>query len=83
MENKIVAKVTEAKEKLFNVTMQEGTMREEERDDDDEGGQQWGYSQARVACFFSFLRRAGVLGVHAVLVYLTRSFPVPSQKHGL
>lgn len=22
-------------------------------------------------------------GVHAVLVYLTRSFPVPSQKHGL
>lgn len=22
-------------------------------------------------------------GLHAVLVYLTRSFPIPSQKHGL
>lgn len=60
-------------------------MREDERGGD-EGGQQWGYSAGKgclICFFFVFLRRAGVSGVHAVLVYLTRSFPVPSQKHGL
>lgn len=64
-------------------------MREDERGGD-EGGQQWGYSAGKgcLICWGGggvclFLRRAGVSGVHAVLVYLTRSFPVPSQKHGL
>lgn len=50
MENKIARMRTGAKEKLANVTMQEGRMREEERGDD-EGGQQWGYS-AGEGCLF-------------------------------
>lgn len=81
MEYKTATMRTGAKEKLSHASMQGGTMREEERGD--EGGQQWGYSAGRL-----FLRRihggaCRVSGVHAVLVYLTRSFPVPSQKHGL
>lgn len=37
-------------------------------------GRKWGYSTGGGLC---------VGWLHAVLVYLTRSFPVPSQKHGL
>lgn len=83
MENKTA---TMRNGEMSNVTMQEGTMREEERGDEN-GGHQWGYSAGKgclLLFFYSFLlRRADLSGVHAVLVYLTRSFPVPSQKHGL
>lgn len=83
MENKITTMRTGTKEKLPNVTMQEGTMREEERGGD-EGGQQWGYSAGKGCLLLHlFFEESGCVRVHAVLVYLTRSFPVPSQKHGL
>lgn len=62
MESKIAMMRTGATEKLSNVTMQEGRMREEETEDD-EGGQQWGYSAGKGCSFFNlFFEESGCVG---------------------